>query len=131
MKALRLLATIGLFLLAPSGAAIAADWMTTEGGSVVCTKVNADGTCWVATAAETTSAISVQQCAKWTVTVYGTATSVMPQTCTDSACGTAEDLLTTGLTGAGSLIFAHSDAPFNFIRLVTGDTVTVSIKCGR
>ena len=131
MKALRLLATIGLFLFASSGTALAADWMTTEGGSLICHKVNSDGTCWVQTGTETSSAISVQQCAKWTITVYGSATSVMPQTCTDSACGTVEDLLTTGLTGGGALVFAWSDAPHNFVRLVTSDNVLVSIKCGR
>jgi len=134
MKALRLLVTIGLFLFASAGTALAANWTTTEGGSVttdICTKVNADGVCWVQTDSEDSASIFVGQCASWTITVYGTATSVMPQTCTDSDCGTAENLITTGLTGGGSLVFASSVVPFNFIKLVTGDNVLVSIKCGR
>ncbi len=116
--------------LCVSSAAGAAGWTTEEGGSRTCTKVAKGDTCYVATAAATTSALYVGKCKVWTVTVYEAATSVMPQTCAERACTLSQDLLTTGLTGAGTLRHATSTALFNYVRLVTSDSVTVELKCG-
>lgn len=130
MKA-TLLALILILIVAAAGTVMAEDWTTTEAGSVVCSKLKPVGICWIATAGANTSAISLRSCSSWTVMVYGTGVSVMPQSCDDSSCTKAEDLLPTALTGDSPNTYMTSAAPMEFIRLVTSDSITASIKCGR
>lgn len=119
------------FMIVAAGVSSAADWTTLEGGSAVCTKIRQDGTCWVETAGENSSAMSVGECPRWTIVVWDTGASVMPQGCTDKTCSTAEDLLANPLTGDSPNTFLTSTVPFNFVRLSTASSVTVTIKCGR
>jgi hypothetical protein len=130
--------TTALMLLA--GSASAADWTTEDAvadGTNSCTKLNQDGICYLKDIAADSSAISIRECATWTVTVYGTAANIMPQSCKDSACASAavrEDLLATALTGDSPNTFVASVAPFEFVRIdwtAGGAAPTVTIKCGR
>ena len=118
-------------LLVPASDATAAGWTKSENGSKSCTKVRTNETCYVETAGENTSTISVRQCASLTVVVYATGADVQVQTCTDSVCTSSADLLAVALTGDAPNCHMTSEASFNFIRLVTTDSVTASIKCGR
>lgn len=124
------------FLLLAATAAFAADWTITESGSSVCSKLKIGGICWLTDISADSSAISTRECGSITVQVYGTGASIMPQSCDDSDCTQAEDLLTAVLTGDGAARFFGSLIPIEFIRIDwttdgAGDNNDVSIKCGR
>ena len=125
---------IAAYVLMLAGSASAADWTTTDGGSTSCTALRKDGICWQSAIAADSSAISVRLCKTLTITVYGTGADIMPQACTDSTCATAEDLLSTALTGDSPNMFMTSGAsPWEIVRVdwtAGGDPPTVSIKCG-
>ena len=128
---------IAAYVLMLAGSASAADWTTTDGGSVVCSSLKKDGICWLTDIAADSSTISVRLCKTLTITVYGTGADIMPQTCLDSACAVAadrEDLLSTALTGDSPNMFMTSGAsPWELIRIdwtAGADPPTVSIKCG-
>ncbi len=126
--------TLALTLIVMSGSARAADWTTEDGGSVSCGALKADGVCWLSAIAADSSAIVIRTCKTWTIMVYGTGANIMPQTCTDTSCGTVEDLLGSGLTGDSPNTFLASALPFEIVRIdwtAGGAAPTVSIKCGR
>ena len=123
-----------LFLLVLAGTASAADWMTEDGGSVVCAAIRPGGICWLSGITEDSSAIVLQDCATLTIMVYGTAASIMPRTCTDTACGTAEPLLAAVLDGDATDTFMMSSGPLKIVDIdwtAGGAAPTVSIMCGR
>jgi len=125
---------IAALVLLLAGGASAADWTTVDGGSVSCTSLKKDGICWQSAIAADSSAISVRLCKTLTIVVYGTGADIMPQTCTNRACTTAEDLLSTALTGDSPNMFMTSGAsPWELVRIdwtAGGAAPTVSIKCG-
>lgn len=136
MRFVKLVIATSLLLLA-AGAASAADWTTSDGGSTVCTALQTDGVCWQSAIAADSSAINVRQCNKVSIVVYGTGADIMPQACTDDTCSTAEPLLAAASTLTG-------DAPNTFVVLTAmlsdwlnldwtsgGAAPTVSIKCAR
>ena len=119
-------------LVAAPAIANAADWTTTESGSATCSVIRGNGICWLEDVGENSSAISVRQCSKLTVMVYGSGVSVMPEVCNDSSCTSSEALLANALTGDSPNTFMTSVAPFNFIRINwSSGTPTISIQCGR
>ena len=129
MKAIRFAIVAALLLAATD--ATAAGWTKSENGSKACTALKTHQTCFVETAGANTSAIAVKQCRSFTVFVYATGASVQVQSCTDSVCTSSGNLLAVALTGDAPNAFVTSRAPFDFIRLTTASSVTVSIKCGR
>lgn len=127
---------IALFVvLGASSLADAADWTTTEAGSVVCSAVKPPGICWLKDIAADSSVISVRACPSMTIMVYGTGADIMPQACDDTSCTKAEDLLATALTGDSPNTFLTSaGVPLELVRIdwtSGGAAPTVSIKCGR
>jgi len=133
MRYVRLALLVG-FMLAVSSVAGAADWTTEDGGTDSCKVVKPDGVCYLTAIAADSSAVNIRQCPAFSVTVYGTGASIMPQTCTDSTCATAEDLLSAVLTGDSPNAFVTSEITFDFIRIdwtAGGAAPTVVIKCGR
>ncbi len=120
------LLTIGL--VGAAGEASAADWASEQGG--VCKNLKPGRTCYIATAGENSSVLSVGECSFWSLTTFGTPTSVMLQACSDSSCTESKDLLSTGLTGASPNNFVTAGAPWRFIRLATSDSVNLIITCG-
>ena len=133
MKFIRLAIATVLLMMAADAAA-AADWTTTEAGSVVCSKVKPVGICWLKDIAEDSSVISVRECGSITIMVYGTGVSIMPQSCDDSSCTKAENLLAAVLDGDSPDTFMTSTAPMEFIRIDwtnSGSAPTISLKCGK
>ncbi len=127
---------IALFVvLGASSLADAADWTTTEAGSVGCAALRPDGICWQKEIVADTSVIVVRECGSITIMVYGTGADIMPQSCTDTSCTKAEDLLAAALTGDSPNTFMTSDGtPLELVRIdwtSGGAAPTVSIKCGR
>ncbi len=122
-----------LFALTLAGSATAADWTRSDGGSSRCKGIKPDGTCWLTDISEDSSVISVRSCKSWTIVVYGTGADIMPQSCTDSTCATAENLLAASLTGDSPNTFVVSDASFSLVRIdwtAGGAAPTVAIQCG-
>ncbi len=114
-----------------AGVASAADWTTTETGNTSCGAIRPGGTCYLTSIGEDSSVISVKACKNWTIVVYGTGVSVMPQACTDTSCSATENLLAAVLTGDSPNTFVTSSATFDLVRIDhTSGTPTISITCG-
>lgn len=119
--------------LSLAGDASAADWTKTEDGTKTCSRVKNPGSCWLKEIAADSSVIAISECLPWTIHVYGTGASIMPQTCSDASCTLAENLLAAVLTGDSPNTFVTSTAPFELLRIdwtAGGAAPTVVIKCG-
>ncbi len=121
-----------IFVLMVSSAADAADWTTeVSGGGDPCNEVGPGRKCFVDTAGATTSALIIDACRDWVITVWETATSVMPEKCVSTACTFNRPLMILGLTGLGDKVtLANGRVPVSILRLVTTDSVVVSFECG-
>jgi len=107
----------------------AAGWTKTEGGSTVCTSLFVGDTCFAETNAENTTAIHVGNCSSVSILIHETAVSVVPESCTNSACTTTK-ALSDALTGTSPNAFVGITIPFAFLRLATTSNATVEIICG-
>lgn len=129
---MKVLLTI-LFALTLAGSATAADWTRSESGSRTCGKISVAETCWLTDIDEDSSVIRLNDCKTWTLFVYGTGADIMPQSCTNSTCATAEDLLSASLTGDSPNTFVVSPVAVGLIRIdwtAGGAAPTVSLTCG-
>jgi hypothetical protein len=129
------IALVALGLLMAASSVQAADWYQGPGetGRVVTTP-SPGQTIYISTAGAPSSLVSVRRCQRWTITVFGSGASVMPQACWSNAdcatSGTNEDLIATALTGDTTNRFMSSIVPFQWIRLDTSSVVNVQLVCG-
>ena len=133
MTTLRTVLLIFALLCVP-GSVGAADWTTEDGGSTSCSTLRVDGVCYLTGITEDSSSINIRSCEAWSITVFGTGASIMPQVCNDKSCTKAEDLLATALTGDSPNTFVTSEIAWDFIRIdwtSGGAAPDVHIKCGR
>jgi len=137
MRFVKTLLVSVIVMLPIAGAATAADWTTTEeavNANNVCGGVNKGGVCWLFDIVEDSSTISVRECTAFTIMVYGTGASIMPQACDDRSCTKPENMLSAVLTGDSPTTFLASTAPFEYVRIdwtAGGAAPTVSIKCSK
>lgn len=135
MRKLRNLAMIlmlALFALLVSQTAGAADWTKApDGAGGTCSGVLPGITCYLDTAGETSSVLQITGCTNWKFMVWENATSVMPEDCRTLACTLNRPLLLAGLTGQfPNTYLTNGRVPVTHFRVVTTDSVSVSLECG-